>query len=352
MAPPNVEVPTSLRLSRMVRNYHKLTPQVPRSYGWHPSSISSPEFCPVKAWFEEEAHDQLTSSDPETIQKGWEFKKALLTSNKFDTKGTLQPELDVGNSIHDMGQFYLGVIGKLRGRWQCGFRGCAAITQTVDFMPRTAYPDLHGQPLLMPAPCGICNGLNRGAQYPWLYVEPGIGWTALAKQMGVVGHMDGDLWELRDGHWFRYVLEIKSINEYGWTEGKNPYWADLAVAEGWTAPEGWRKPLPSVWKKLPQARHVTQATLYAAANGITHIVFLYINKNQVNQWKEFIAPIDPSALALAHGRIQAVEGARTQKLGPPVHARICSDIRDKTATGCPAAERCFGCKAPEGAFTW
>lgn len=352
MAPPNVKVPTTLGLSRTVRNYYSLIPETPRSMGYHPSSISKPEFCPVKVWFEEEANDQIASTDPATIQKGWEFRRAILKSKKYKNSGKLEQEFHIGTAIHTMMQFSLGVVGKLRGLWQCGYLACGTVTSTVDFMPRTQVLDVNGEPLLMPAPCWSCAGLNRGAQYPWHYVEPGIGWTALANAMGVVGHMDGDLWEFRDGHWFRYVLEIKSINEYGYTEGKNPHWSDLALGEGWTAPVGWRAPLPSVWRELPQAKHVTQATIYAAAQGITHICFIYVNKNQVSQWKEFVVPIDPSALALAHGRIQAVEGARAQQSGPPVHARICSDVRDDTAAGCPAAERCFGCKAPDGAFKW
>ncbi len=350
MAPPTMLVPTSLGLAKQVRHYFKTRPQRARSAGNHPSSVSKTDYCPVLSYYVNDADDDLTSTDPARIERGFAFKQAWLKTKKPKRAGTLRQEFVIGDAIHELVQFGLGVTGRLRGLWMCQW--CRATTTAVDFMPRTQIPDDDGKPMLDAAPCRNCSGRNMRHDISWLYVEPGIAWTRIANELEMDGHMDGDLWEHREGYWYRYVLEIKSINEWGYCEGKNPQWEDLAVQSGWTPPADYRPALPSDRRILPNKEHITQATIYAACHGITHIVFIYVNKNQVSQWKEYVVPIDPAALTAAAGRIQAVQQARLNATGPPLHARVCYDVRDETARRCPAVERCFGCKADDGGFKW
>lgn len=345
----NGKVPMDLSLAKQARAYFTLLPERQRSHGYHPSEVSKESWCPVLHWFVEEANDKMASTDPNLIREGYEFKKAVLKAKKFKNAGKLKQEFVYGDDIHRLVQYLLGVCGKLRGRWACAW--CRAETREVGWMPRTQVESVSGDPMFDAAPCMACHGRNLREDISWLYVEPSIGWTQLAAELGMDGHVDGDLWDYRDGQWYRYVLEVKSINEWGFCEGKNPHWEDLALGQGWHPPQGWRPAPPNEKRVLPKVDHVSQATIYAAAQGISHVCFVYVNKNQVSQWKEFVVPLDPEALAQARSRIQVVEEARMRRAGPPVHARVCADVRDETARECPASERCFGCKAPE-AFRW
>lgn len=337
-------VPLSLGLTKAVRAYYRLKPQRQRSAGFHPSEIAREEFCPVLKFFEQEADAKVVSDDPRSIQEGFNFKRTLLKMKADQFSDMLPSEFVIGHAIHDLVQFEFGAIGVLHGIWECP--ACGAQTLPGQ-MPRTQVEDRSGQPMLDAAPCRACNGQNYRSQIPWRYIEPAVGWRDAVRHLNISGHMDGDLRYLIDGKIHRYVLEIKSINQWGYGEGKQPRWEDQALGDGWQPPAGWQPALSSTYRKLPLANHVTQASLYAACEGITHIVFVYVNKNQIRNRKEFVVPLDPSVIHLASGKIQAVTEAQQRQIGPPLHARVCHDVRDDIARKCPAVERCFGCKPPQ-----
>ena len=339
--------PMSIGINRSVNAYYRLRAERARSYGFHPSEVSGYDFCAVRAYFLEEAYDQVCSSDPQQVRAGFGFIEAVQRMKANGFRPGLHSEFIIGHNIHELLQFELGVIGRLWGVWMCPH--CRLLTPE-GWMPRTQVADRNGEPMLDAAPCNRCRGRNYAHKLPWLYIEPSVGWTALARELGIDGHMDGDLRFFYNNVWYRYVLEIKSINDYGYSEGKHPKWETLALVDGWTPPQGWYPKNGHESRVLPLKKHVTQASLYAAVQGITHIVFMYVNKNQVSRRKELVVPIDPGALELARGKINAVNNARQNMQGPPIHARICSDVRDETARNCPASERCFGCRPPVNAL--
>jgi hypothetical protein len=149
---------------------------------------------------------------------------------------------------------------------------------------------------------------------------------------------------------YRCALEIKSINEYGWGEGKKKPWEDVAVLEGWTPPEGWRPGPEHPAKVLPKEEHVTQASTYAWLMGLPHLYFIYVNKNKASTWKEMMVPMDQGVVATATQKMSAANQGIAQGR-PPLEARICPDIREESARECPAVEPCWGCKPAANFWT-
>jgi len=339
------DVPNSLGLRRLVNAYYRTRRETPRSPGFHPSQVSRDDFCPVFRYYMVQADEALYSDDPAVIRWGFEFKRSAAEAQRFPPH--LYSEFVVGDAVHRMVQYQLGVVGKLWGKWKCAH--CGHRTDK-GYMPRTHYPGHNGEPIFDAAPCPRCNGMNRRDQMPWIYIEPWMRGLPLAKELGINGMMDGEVHHRVGDTLFRYVLEIKSINEFGWCEGKNTYWEDLALAAGWTAPPGWVSEIPRDYRVLPKADHVRQSTLYAACHGITHILFIYVNKNAVSKWKEIVAPLDPEILAAVRGRIDAVNVALADGSHTLADARVCSDPRDEMARKCPACSMCFGRDAPESAW--
>jgi len=337
-----VTVPMTLGLRRLVNNYYKLRQIPPRSPGYHPSQVSRDDFCPVLRYFIAQADEALYSDDPAVRRWGFEFKRDVANATRFPPH--LYSEFILGDAVHSMVQYQLGLVGKLWGRWKCPH--CGARTREAGFMPRTSFPDCSGNSLLDAAPCASCRGMNRRHRISWLYIEPSMRHTELAMQLGISGLMDGVIVHKVGETIYRYVLEIKSINEFGWCEGKGMYWEDLARAAGWAPPPGWVSEIPRDYRELPKHDHVRQATLYAACHGIAHILFIYVNKNAVSKWKEIVSPIDPNVLAAVRAKIDTVNSALQAGTGALTSARICSDVRDETARNCPASEMCFGCSPP------
>jgi hypothetical protein len=211
-------------------------------------------------------------------------------------------------------------------------------------MPRTEIPDIKGRPMMDAAPCQVCDGRNLLAKVPWEYLETGIDNERFAREYGFVGHMDGDLRLVYNGVPVRAALEIKSIHEYGFGEGKREYWVDKALANGWTPPPRWSQEQPRT--PLPKPGHIVQDSLYAWCLEIPYLCFVYVNKNACHEWKEFVVPLDMRPVHDAVGRVATYRKARAVG-APPLHARACPDIREKRAMACPAVERCFGQKPPE-----
>jgi len=325
--------PINLRLNRMVTDRVGHLRRPPRGRGFHPSSLH--RLCPVFHYYETTARDRLSVIPAESYQ----FMLTCADANTRKFSGALKLEFAVGDAIHQLVQYQLGAAGVLWGKWACASCGAKV---GPSWMPRVTMQGVGDQPVYDGAPCVQCNGRNRRSKQSWIYLEPSI----KDEKWGVNGKCDGDLRVTRKDVTYRCALEIKSINEYGWGEGKRKSWADIALAEGWTPPEGWVPEAPS--KPLPKDEHVTQASIYAHLLGVPFVYFVYVNKNQVSKWKERMVPVDQAAVGKA---VQTMTSAnRGLELGqPPLEARLCPDIREDTARECPACELCWG-KAPAANF--
>lgn len=310
--PERPPYPRALALNREVKAHMQMVRGKPRAHGFHPSEM--PYLCPVLFYFVQEARNDLLSDDPKTVAEAFEFLGKVLDAKEHQFSPGLKLEFRVGDAIHSEVQFRLGALGKLWGRWKC--ISCHAVT-AQGWMPRVWEKDVNGGVVATPAPCVRCNGANRRDRMPWVYLEPKVE----NKRWGIVGHADGDLRVQVNGWWYRYILEIKSINRAGF--------------------EGKRGP-------LPKAEHITQASIYAWLMGVDYIQFIYVCKDQVQRWKEFIVPVDTAAVEMVKRKILAVRNA-TEQGKPPLEARVCPSVRDEMAKSCPAVERCFGCK-PAASF--
>lgn len=336
-APVEVPPPINLRLIKMVTNRLDALPGRPRSPGFHPSELH--KMCPVYHYFVEDARSKLAVEPAKSLA----FLRACFDARK---PGKLMLEFELGDQIHAQVQFHLGVSGVLWGLWMCP--NCEYIVGP-GFMPRVTIKGQAGQPVFDGAPCMRCNGRNRRNKWSWSYLEP----KAESKEWGVKGRCDGLLVvtrtikegkgknEVEKTIHYRCALEIKSINEYGWGEGKRKPWEDVAIQEGWTPPGGWTPEPPS--KPLPQEDHVTQASTYAWLLELPHLYFIYVNKNKASTWKEVMVPMDRGVIGVAVQKMTAANQGKAQGR-PPLEARICPDIREDTARECPAVEPCWGCK--------
>lgn len=310
-APPTPKplptVPASvgnLHLNRMVMERVKRMVDKPRRPGFHPSELHA--MCPVFHYFKTEAHAGLASDAP---QPHYDFLMECL-KHSGRRWGHLRLEFEIGDAVHQMVQYHLGVLGLLWGAWKCPH--CHAITK-AGFMPRVEVPNTEGQPVWEGAPCDRCNGLNRRERHSWIYLEPMIA----APEWDVTGNCDGDLRVSRGPVAYRMVLEIKSMNQAEFSGKTNTI--------------------------LPKPEHVTQASMYAHFLGASHIYFIYVCKDQVSKWKEFMVPPDPMAIAQAKTKMTAaLTGLNTK--APPLHARICPSVNEQEARACPAVVKCFGCK--------
>lgn len=324
-----VERAVDLNLRKLVMGRLNSRRAIPRKHGHHPSGLS--KMCPVLYYFTEQARLGLAGPNP---RPHFEFLLQTLDADAKQFPGRLRLEFEVGDAIHQMVQFHLGVNGVLYGRWMCP--RCERRT-AYGQMPRITIPGINGTVILDGAPCTGCGGLNRREKHSWLYMEPKV----ISEEWGVDGRCDGDLRVGRGEVEYRAALEIKSINEYGWSEGKKPPWTDSALNDGWTPPAGWRPPLPA--KPLPKEEHVTQASTYAWLMEAPWLYFIYVNKGQVSRWKERMERPNAEAIRETQAKMHAANTGIAKKQ-PPLHARICPDPREKTARECPALEPCFGCK--------
>jgi hypothetical protein len=305
--PERPPYPRALALNREVKAHLQLQRGTPRSHGFHPSEM--PYLCPVLFYYAEEARTDLLSNDPMKVAAAFEFIRKMVDAKDQKFGPGLKMEFRVGDAIHAEVQYRLGVLGRLWGRWKCAQ---CHVTFGPNWMPRIWERDIQGGVIALPAPCVHCHGANRRSRVPWVYLEPRVE----SKEWGIVGHADGDLRILQNGWWYRYILEIKSINQAGF--------------------EGKRGP-------LPEERHIAQASLYGWLMGVDYIQFIYVCKNQVNRWKEFIVPVDYTSVNAAVDKIRAVLKGQAEGRAP-LESRICPSVQDEQAKTCPAVERCFGCK--------
>jgi len=303
--------PTKFRLTKAVRAYHNTKPIGPRRHGVHPSAL--PTLCPVKFTLYEWIRAAIASEDPtQAAQALALFEKVnndpvhgVSPGGRF--KGELLQEFRAGDSIHTNVQFDLGVTGRLWGRWRCP--RCRWVSDE-GWMPRALYPGKGGGQVLDAAPCVHCAGRNKREKIAWHYVEPGV----FHGGYGIIGHHDGDLRITRGEDTWRILLEIKSINENGYMEK---------------------------YGVLPQPEHVMQASVYAWLGGFSWICFIYVNKNQVHQWKEIIVPVDTESIAVVVAKLEAIKWGRENRQ-LPLAARVCEDVRCQRARGCPLVYQCWG----------
>lgn len=347
IAPEDVPPPINLRLIKMVTNRLDALPGRPRSPGYHPSELH--RMCPVFHYFVAEARKKLAVEPAQSLA----FLRACANAKVRQFPGHLMLEFELGDKIHQQVQFHLGVNGVLWGLWQCAH--CETVVGPR-FMPRVTVVGSGGQPVHDGAPCVRCKGRNRRQKWSWLYLEP----KAESKEWGIKGRCDGLLLVTRTVKvgkgkkavekqiHYRCALEIKSINEYGWGEGKRKPWEEIAIQDGWAPPEGYR-PEPAA-KPLPKEEHVTQASIYAWLMELPQLYFIYVNKNKASKWKEKMVPMDPVVIGVATQKMTAANQGIAQGR-PPLEARICPDIREDTARACPAVEPCWGCKPAANFWT-
>lgn len=302
--PERPAYPSALGLNRAVKAHIRLQAGRPRKHGFHPSEL--PRLCPALHYYVEQARNDLAADEPEKVVAALEFLKAVVNAKESAFSPEVRMEFRVGSAIHTEVQYRLGVLGYLWGRWKCA--RCHTITGP-GWMPRIWGNDINGERIAEPAPCVRCRG-NRRADVPWVYLEPRVE----NAEWDVTGHADGDLRIKRGEWWYRFILEVKSINEAGFTGKRGP---------------------------LPKPEHITQASIYGWLMGVSHIVFVYVCKNQVSRWKEFVVPVDPVAVADAQNKIMLVRRARETGEPSPA-ARYCPSAQDERAKRCPAVERCFG----------
>ena len=307
-------VPAALGLNKLVKAHLALEAGKPRTHGIHPSSMT--DFCPVQYWYLHQTRLTIaTSDDPIAIVTAFETlrKHSNLNLHRYSTG--VQYEFPFGDFLHIMVQYNYGLIGVLWGEWQCAF---CRIRTPEGFMPRVMRPDINGAPLPYPAPCQSCDGKNvfshyPWSDYPWLYVEPEIKLSAWQ----VLGHVDGDIRVCINGVWHYFILEIKSAH-------KEKFGGRLVA--------------------LPERTHVVQASMYAWVKGYTHILFVYVNKDQPNQTKEFISPLCAETIETVKKKI-ATAVAALDLPQPPLHARVCASDQVKQADGCVFRGPCFAPRA-------
>lgn len=322
-------LPTSLRLNKEVIAHLDAMQKGPRKRGFHPSGL--PKLCPVKHYFYEEAIRNFASNDAATIQEAMRRVRAILDTvhdgvspNRLPSR--LEPDFHVGDAIHEFVQWSLGLRGYLWGRWRCP--NCKLLTGWGT-MPRVSVYDIGGNSIAAAAPCVGCRGRNRAHKtIHWEYVEPWAGDAEWDQE----GHTDGLLLKPYRGSHIKAVLEVKSINENGY--------------------------LGKYGDPLPKPEHIEQASQYAWAvrtvypelfGDLEHLYFIYVNKNAVRDWKEFLVPADREVMARMQEKMTICTNSLRAKQ-PPLHARVCTSIETKQARSCPMVEECWGQKPPANFF--
>jgi len=322
-------LPTSLRLNKEVIAHLNALQKGPRSRGFHPSGL--PKLCAMKYYLYEQAIRDFAHPEPARIQEAMRRVRAILDTvhdgvspNRLPSR--LEPDFHVGDAIHEFVQWSLGLRGYLWGRWMCPH--CRAVTGWGT-MPRVNVSDIGGNQIAAAAPCNNCRGRNRSHKtIHWRYVEPWAG----DKEWDQEGHTDGLFIKPYKGAHVKAVLEIKSINENGY--------------------------LGKYGDPLPKPEHIVQASQYVWAartvypelfGDLEHIYFIYVNKNAVRDWKEFLVPADRAVMAEMQEKMTTVTTALATSQ-PPEHARACSSIETKQARTCPMVEECYGQKPPANFF--
>jgi len=211
---------------------------------------------------------------------------------------------DVGSAIHHTYQnYYFGPMGDLWGKWIC---------LRCDRVVWGFYPGSKS--------CPECRDKTQ-----WRFLEvPVKAPLPDGFKKPIVGHSDGLL--LFNGKW--HVLEIKSINDHGFS-----------------------------WLKKPKDSYQAQAQVYAELirqnfidfgedqkpdmiPEIEAILIFYVNKNFSTE-REFFLEFDRDFAHSEMKRPLAVEiGFRNREL-PPRESR-CKNMLRKPAKDCPLVSYCFG----------
>ena len=240
---------------------------------FRPSSV--PHQCPKEMWY---LMRNVLYSNPE---------------NEFAPDPQLSRIFDLGSSVHETIQNWLGVAGVLKGLWRCRF--CRKLHSDEWSLLPDEWCECMVAKELFP------EGKRKG-KFPWKYVEV----TVEDKEHKLKGHPDGIIVKSEKRE---YVLEIKTMNTFK-------------------------------FQKLREAEpgHVMQAGLYSYMLGIDNTVFLYYDKNSQNL-KEFLVDTSISKHVLdTLSKIETVNEAVEKNIAPK---GVCKAIFDARAVECTFKDVCF-----------
>lgn len=256
-----------------------------RAFGWHPSEFVG--MCPRRY-----------------------VLSILLKSKKRSIEPSLRRIMDLGTAMHAMYQnVYFGPMGILWGKWKC--LRCDGISWGLISEDKK---------------CPHCGGSAR-----WEYKEVPVRAPLPGKfPKDIVGHSDGII--KMGSKW--YVLEIKSINEYGFTWMRKVKPGHLAQVQVYA------ELIRQSFLDMPDS--VKPTVLIPELSGIR---MLYVNKNNS---VEKIWPLEfDSELAKKElKRPYEVEVAfRNREF--PERIPECKSMLRNPAKNCPLVSYCFGGKSFE-----
>lgn len=281
-------------------------------WGYHGSALSN--FCPVEYWYLNKAINTLPT-DPVKAEKRVVMLRDWVQRRRFNDH--TYALLDLGTMIHDQVRFDLGLLGWLRGKWECGY--CrATVTLADETMPRVTVLAPNGtDTTFFPAMCPRCAGRNvqHGCYPAWRYVEAKIRKGHLTSSAD--GKIVHDKFPDELG-----LLEVKSINLKGWEEQ---------------------------FEAIPKLDHRKQNVLYLwGTPWASFTLFVYYNKN-TSDWKAYLyrPGEDPELLDPLLKKMDVSEDHKESPTPPGPEHRVCTHITNARAAGCAFAEACFNRKRPE-----
>jgi hypothetical protein len=253
----------------------------PREFGWHPSEFV--EMCPRRYVL-----SVLCQVKREPIEPG------------------LQRIFDVGSGIHWAYQNrYFGPMKKLWGKWQC---------LRCDYEVWGLLPD---------AP--ECPACKRAARWEYLEVPVRAPLPGNFKKP-IVGHSDGLL--NYNGKW--YVLELKSINDGGFTWMKRVRDSHLAQAQ--------------VYAELILQGFVdVPESLKSTVPEVSGILIMYVNKNFSREREFFIEP--DQEFARKQLKLPYIAEMSFLNREFPSRLPVCKNLLRKPAADCSVGSYCFGGKS-------
>jgi hypothetical protein len=273
---PGKLVPT---LSQFLRE--RAINKEPREDGWHPSQFAG--MCPRLSVLDKLLGPAKAKSIDVKTERIW----------------------DVGTALHAWYQNeYLSKMGILWGRWECSH--CHYFQ--FGFTPKTCSN---------PA----CSDSSRH----FIYREVPVLSPLEGCELPAVGHSDGLI--LIENRW--YVLEIKTINSFGFGSLDEPYESHKLQAQ--------------IYAELIVQSKIRNYKSDVPSPIPVGIIFLYIQKNDSAE-KEFFLELDSRAARLELQKPRIVEEAiRNHTL--PDRKEECISMLKEPAKKCSRCSHCFGQKS-------
>lgn len=227
-----------------------------------------------------------------------------------DVKPRTKKIWDVGKVIHWLYQNeYLGKMGALWGKWKC-LRCGVVVWGKSPSTDKECYPNYDE---------AIAPGVP--GEHIWDYKEVPVKATVDDLSKPIVGHADGLLY--LGGEW--YVLELKSINQFGFqklVEPKYEHWC-----QGQVYGELIRQRLVRNFKgKLPIPKKLLVG---------------YVNKN-LSEEKVFISPLDGKKGRELLYQPKAYEMSYVSKRLPEQRQEGCDSLLAPKVKKCPVGTYCYG----------